>query len=53
MLQDVRRGDGSIPLALLEGRATTFRMSDPHSLYRVNDPVGKSTAQVGRVHNSP
>lgn len=35
--------------SLHQARVTTMRIQQPHSLYKVGEPVGKSTAQVGRA----
>jgi hypothetical protein len=34
---------------LHQSRATTLRILQQHSFYKAGDPVGKSTAQIGRV----
>ena len=36
-------------LSVLQSRAKTLSIKGEHSLYKVNEPVGKSTVQVGRT----
>ncbi len=38
-----------IPFHLQQPRAVTLSINEQHSLYKVNEPVGKSTVQVGRA----
>lgn len=44
-------GAGNLFSSIGRSRATTFTIKNSHSLYKIGEPVGKSTVQVGRQKN--
>lgn len=46
VLQDVKSDD---IYSIMQSRAKILSIRNEHSIYKINEPVGKSTSQVGRV----